>query len=175
MFTLIILLSWLWCHVVARFIIWPSRLEGTKWLPTPNASSWYRITDLPYKLNYKYLPYAFAWTYVFNLGVFISLPYKIDMILLTNLSHICTCIWWPAYMELKMSFLTCGMISILAILTNILNIIISNDISVILLCIVCIFTQMWFSWMSFYMYFFKSTLVTTIEYKRRTTREVLEV
>ena len=107
MFRLILFSAWVWGYTLARFIIWSHRWEGIRWIPNPNASSWYALTDLKYKPKPKHLKYIFYLANGLTLASVCTVPEDIRVYLSLIIIHIISAIWWPAFIELKFSWKSC--------------------------------------------------------------------
>ena len=176
---LVIISAWIWGHILGKFIIWPRRLEGFKWLPILYASNWYRITHMEGKCTYLYLPHMYVYENIMVLFSFIFLP--VDYLIFSTLliSHTLNNIWWPAFIEIKYTFKYCFILTVVKIIFCMFSIawtiycyrypifIIFNIAS---LC-----TYIWHTWITSYAYFIIKTPTTFIEYQERQTRQVQEV
>lgn len=179
MFNLIITLSWLWGHILAKFIIWPRRLQGILWLPILNASNWYRMTEIKGKILYIYLPHLYVYENTICLFSFIFLP--IDNFIMATIlfSHVINNIWWPAFIEIKYSFQTCFILSIVNIIscmsTILWTIYLYGYPIFIIFCIAFLLASLWHLWISSYTLFVVKKPTTFIEYQERQARQTMNV
>lgn len=107
MFRLILFSAWVWGYALARFIIWSHRWEGIRWIPNPNASSWYALTDLEHKPKPKHLKYIFYLANFLTLASVCTVPEDPRIYTSLIIIHIISAIWWPAFIELKYTWRTC--------------------------------------------------------------------
>ncbi len=168
MFRFLMIMLWAWGYIFSRFIIWPRRKEGLTWLPTLNASSWYRITDMKYKIPHKYLPAACIFTFAAAGVTFLSITHNDFEVIAMLYIHIVNSIWWPAFFELKIIWKKC------------LLLIGSSYICALVLCHIdfsilpTIIIQTWMFTITAHAYFVVKTPTTSLEYETRESR-ILEV
>lgn len=150
----------LWGYIFARFVIWPHRCEGILWLPTPNASSWYRLTTLKGAIDHSYLLPVFAYQNISRAVAVFWLPTRCGVAIL--ITHVYSNLWWPAFLELKTSFGFCLICSIIQIgpLLYVFSPFVILDGLVVL----------WSIWISFYAWKIVKTPTTCLEYQRRQSR-----
>ena len=103
--------AWAWGFVFSRFLIWSRRLEGITWMPSPDANSWYCLTDLKFKIHRKRLTYACVLNAITSLLALLFVPRDDLIIILLMVMHVSSTIWWPAFIELKLSWALCFILS----------------------------------------------------------------
>lgn len=167
--------AWIWCYVFARFLIWSRRLEGITWLPFPNASSWYRLTELSGKIHHKQLAFFCVASSLSSLGLLMFASHDDFLLVGLLLSHTLTTLWWPGFMELKFSWRTCFIIA--CVTFTISCVMVSYDIDryglnegSVLFVPTYIGLQAWVLWITAYAYHVVKTPRTVLEYHRRESR-----
>lgn len=175
MLKLILLSAWLWGYIIGKFIIWPRRLQGFLWYPYLYASNWYRITDMKGKCLYMYLTRLYVFENTTCLFSFVFLPSNTIPVFLF-VSHAMNNLWWPTFIEIKYSFLTCFLLSIIQLISCIIHCFQFKDYIVyVFFNILILCTYIWHTWISGYAYFVIKTPTTFIEYQERKSRETMEV
>lgn len=166
---LVLISAWIWGYVLSRFSIWPHRCEGMIWLPYPNASSWYRLTNLRGAIQYTYLTPVFVYQNLVR-GLLLLLIPRDDILISAIIGiHVYSNIWWPAFMELKLEFKYCVAICFF----NLCAIIFVGwqvPVKFFILVILDGLVILWAFWISLYAHFIVKTPTTHVEYQRRQSR-----
>ena len=179
MLKLILISGWLWGFIISRFIIWSRRCKGLLWLPFPNASNWYRMTTLKYRVQHTYLGPLFVYDNIVRIVLLLLLPDDTFLICLMFVINIIINTWWPGFIELKLTFRRCS--TIIIVNTTLLcislywYILMYGAKNVILLYLILIMTNNWYLWISIYSWLIVKTPTTYIEYNRRESRQPLDV
>jgi len=168
--------AWIWGFIFSRFLIWSRRMEGIRWMPVPDASSWYCLTDLKFKIHRKRLTYVCVLNALASLMTLLFIPQDELVIVLVMASHVASTLWWPAFFELKWSWLSCFLLSLWLFVSTFICIEIlfrtsPESISIFFLPML-IGIYGWMLCISSYAYFVAKVPVTSLEYNRRTSRSL---
>ena len=179
MFRFLAFTGWIWGFALARYIIWSHRWEGITWLPKPNASSWYSLTDLKGKPKSKYLVYLCVVQLVTTLITLLLVPEYPPLFVALLIVHICSALWWPAFIELKFSWKTCFALASLAHVSTIYLVVwVGSRLGVSLflpLGIVLVAIQSWMVWISGYAWIVVREPTLMLAYQRRESRRLIDV
>ena len=64
--------AWCWSWITIRLFIWPYNYSGITWIPRLNANSWYRLTDIKYRIKFWLLPFFYIYSHLVNIVVIIN-------------------------------------------------------------------------------------------------------
>lgn len=173
------LISFAWGYIISKFIIWPRRLEGMIWIPILSATNWYRITDMIGKCPYYLLPFMYVYENTITLFIFTFMPKDTVLFTSITIAHIINNIWWPGFIEIKYSFFTCFLLSIVNITLYIflcMWIVFKYRYPIIFMFIVLLkLTTCWHCWISYYTCFVVKEPITFIAYQERQARKTINV
>ena len=166
MFRILAISAWLWAYAMSRTCIWPNRLEGLLWVPSKSPDSWYNLTDLKGRIHQQYIVYVFLCTNVTTLIAF-SFIHKHELFFPILIAyHLLLNLWWPSFFELKYSWCTSSILSVL-VLCCAIGLCFDQPVFIILIPI-----PMWTTWISLYAYTQVVTPTTTMPYQRRESRPI---
>ncbi len=168
--------AWCWSWITIRLFIWPYNYSGITWIPRLNANSWYRLTDIKYRIKFWLLPFFYIYSHLVNIVVIINYVvnktddfYFIFVFIIHNLKIF----WWPAFFELQSSWLKTFVVIVCILLLKLFITFFHIDFTLILNFFDLIIIS-WLLIINWYCWKIIKTPVINIEYRPRSSR-TLEV